>query len=231
MTVSVVIPAYNEEKYLPKTLESIGKLDRKPDEVVVIDGNSTDRTSEVAKEHGAKCIVVEHRGIGYARQKGVENALGDIIAFTDADTLVPHDWLTNIIHALEKEGVVGVYGGFSVVDGWLPYRILINYIQPVVLEFYHLIGVPMAAGQNTAFWKSKALEAGGYPIEFKVAEDTEMARRLKKVGKVVFLRHNPVLSSGRRGNEGFPFFWRLFKSFIIYFVTRRADKLGFPDMR
>lgn len=231
MKISVVIPAYNEEKYLPRTLESIGQLDRKPDEIIVIDGGSTDKTPEVAKKYGATPVIVPHRGIGFARQMGVESAKGDIVAFTDADTVVPHDWLTKIEQTLSQEHVSAVYGGFRVPDGKFPYRFFINFIQPLILGFFHLINFPMAPGQNTSFLKKKALEAGGYPLDFKIAEDLEMARRLKTVGKVVYRTDNYVTSSGRRGDEGFPMYARLFKAFWIYFTSRRADVVGFPDIR
>lgn len=231
MTISIVIPAYNEEKYLPKTLESIAKLERKPYEVIVIDGGSTDKTAQVARNHGAKPITIQHRGIGYARQKGLEAATGDIIAFTDADTIVPHDWLSKIEKSLTHPGVAGVYSGFHVPDGWFPYWFFINYIQPISTFFSHYLGIPMAPGQNTAFLRRKGIEAGGYPTDFKIAEDLEMARRLRTVGKLVYLSNNFVISSGRRGDEGFPLFVRIFKAFVIYFFTRRADKIGFPDIR
>jgi hypothetical protein len=89
----------------------------------------------------------------------------------------------------------------------------------------------MAPGQNTSFWKQKAVEAGGYPENFKIAEAMEMARRLKKVGKITYRLDNYVTSSGRRGNEGFPLFARIVKVFWIYFTSRRADVIGFPDIR
>lgn len=231
MTISVIIPAYNEEKALPATLKSINSLDRKPDEVIVIDGGSTDKTAEVAKKYGAKPVTVPHRGIGFARQKGVEAALGDIIAFTDADTIVPHDWLTIIEQTFMLPNVVGVYSGFKVPSGWWPYRWYINYVQPAFLFVSHYLHMPMAPGQNTAFLKTKAIEAGGYPEDFKIAEDLEMARRLMKLGKLVYRTDNYVISSGRRGDEGFPLLFRLFKAFSLYYIFRRADKIGFPDIR
>lgn len=231
MTISVVIPAYNEEKYLPKTLESLKTLDRRPDEVIVIDGGSTDDTANVARDHRARLITIDHRGIGYARQKGLEAATGDIVAFTDADTVVSRDWLTKIETALAHPGVVGVYSGFRVPDGWFPYWFFINYIQPISSLFSHYVGIPMAPGQNTAFLRTKGLEVGGYPIDFKIAEDLEMARRLRTAGKLVYLSNNYVTSSGRRGDEGFSLLLRIFKAFLIYFFTRRADKIGFPDIR
>lgn len=231
MTISVVIPAYNEEKYLPKTLTSIAYLSRKPDEVLIIDAQSTDKTPEIAKQFGAKSIIIPHRGIGYARQKGLEAASGDVIAFTDADTIVPHDWLTKIEQSLAKPNIVAVYSGYKVYDGWFPYRFTINYIHPLIFFFFHYIGFPIAPGQNTAFWKTKGFEAGGYPIDFKAAEDIEMIRRLKTVGKIIYRYDNYVSSSGRRGNEGFAFFIRMARGLSYYFVTRKANTFDFPDIR
>jgi hypothetical protein len=95
----------------------------------------------------------------------------------------------------------------------------------------YLIGLPLAPGQNTAFWKSKALEAGGYPTDFKSCEDIEMIRKIKTVGKIIFLPHNNVLSSGRRGNEGIRLLFRVIKGLTRYYTTRKADTFGFPDIR
>lgn len=231
MTISVIIPAYNEEKYLPKTLESLKKLDRKPDEVIVIDGGSTDATARIAKEHGAIVLTVEHRGIGYARNKGLLKASCDLVAFTDADTIVPKDWLVKIEETLSRPGVVGMFGTFRVPDGWWVYRGYINYIQPWLNQFYYLLHLPMAPGQNMAFNRNAGLAAGGFPEDFKIAEDIEMMTRLWKKGKVVLRSDLIVISSGRRGNEGIHMMSRVFKAFFYYIVFRKANIIGFPDMR
>lgn len=231
MTISVLIPAYNEEKYLPRTLESLKKLDRKPDEVIVVDGGSTDTTAAVARKHGAKVITVAHRGIGFARDKGLLAATGDIVAFTDADTVVPHDWLVKIEETLSRPGVVGVFGTFRVPDGWWVYRHYINLIQPWMNQIYYWFGIYMAPGQNMAFLRKVGLSAGGFPEDFKIAEDIEMAARLKKKGKVAFRQDLIVISSGRRGNEGPALMTRMFKAFFLYFFFKKANKIGFPDMR
>lgn len=230
MKVSVVIPAYNEEKYLPETLDSVKRLTLPPDEILVIDGDSTDRTRAVAQSLGARVVTVPHRGIGFARQRGLEEAKGDIIAFTDADTVVPRDWLTKIVETLSQNGVSGVYSGYYVPNGWLPYLIFINIIQPMYQVFFQWIGRPICPGQNMAFWKQKALEAGGYPMDFNIIEDQEMGKRLRTVGKFVFRLDNFVISSSRRGCEGIGFFTRMAKAQWEYYTTRRADT-GFPDIR
>lgn len=231
MKISVLIPAYNEEKYLPDTLVSLQKLDRKPDEIIVIDGESTDKTPDVAKQNGATVVTVPHRGIGFARQKGVEASSGDVVAFTDADTIVPHDWLTIIEETLSRPGVVGMFGTFHVPDGWWPYRFQINVIQTPLNQFMNWLGMPFACGQNMAFFRQKGLNAGGFPLDFKIAEDIEMARRLKTQGKVIYRPDSVVTSSGRRGDEGFGLFIRIPKAFVYYFLFRKANKIGFPDMR
>lgn len=231
MTISIVIPAYNEEKYLPKTLESIAQLDRTPDEVIVIDGGSTDDTARVAQLHGAKPITIEHRGIGYARQKGLEAASGDIAAFTDADTLVPRDWLTHIEESLASPGVVGVYSGYKIDEGQLFYKIFINFVHPIIWKVSHALHMEVPGGQNIAFLRKKGLEAGGFPVEFQSVEDYEMIRRLKLVGNVVYRHDNYVVSSGRRGKEGISMIFRVSIGMIKYFITRKADTFYFPDIR
>lgn len=233
MTISVVIPAYNEEKYLPQTLESLKKLQRYPDEIIVVNASSTDKTQSVASSYGAKVITVKKSTIGYSRQMGLKEAKGDVVAFTDADAILPSDWLSRIEEYIQKPGVVGFFGGFRVPDGPWWYKIFINIIQPVLNVFYFsLLHIPLATGQNMAFYKDKALAVGGFPEEFKIAEDIEMARRLMRVGKIIFRQDFYVWASGRRGHEGFSrLLSRTFKAFLYYFIFRKADKIGFPDLR
>ncbi len=231
MTISLVIPAYNEEKFLPKTLAAIANLTRKPDEFILIDGGSTDATAKIAKEAGARVVTIPHRGIGFARQRGVLAAKGDVVAFTDADTQVPPAWLANIEETLSRPGVVATYSHYTVAGGWWVYRFIINYLQVPWMHVMEVFGLPIAPGQNTAFWKNKALEVGGYPEDFLSAEDLEMARRLLKVGKVVYRPDNAVFSDSRRGDEGIKIFPRMAGVLFRYFVFRKADTSSFPDIR
>lgn len=231
MTISVVIPAYNEEKYLPHTLESLQRLERKPDEIIVVDGSSTDKTAAIAKSYGVRVLTVPKKTIGYSRQVGLTSASGDVVAFTDADTLLPSDWLSKIEAYLTRPGVVGVFGGYRFYDGPIVFTWFTNHIVPLLNTFHHALGVTMATGQNMAFYKKTALEAGGFPVDFKISEDIEVARRLKQIGKILYLQWFSVATSGRRGNEGFSYFLRSLKVFWYYRVFHRADKVGFPDIR
>jgi len=87
---SVVIPAYNEEEYLPSTLRSLDKVLRKipqfRGEVIVVNNGSTDRTAQIAEQYGAKVVEETNRGIGRARNRGAAMAKGETLIFLDADT-------------------------------------------------------------------------------------------------------------------------------------------------
>jgi len=233
MTISVIIPALNEEKYLPQTFASVKKMNRQPDEIIVVNAQSEDKTAEIATSFGAKIVSVDRRSIGYSRQKGLEAATGDIVAFTDADTILPSNWLSTIAGFIENDQVVGVFGGFRVPDGPWWYRLYINGVQPFTNTLtYAIFKIPIATGQNMAFIRKNALSAGGFPEDFKIAEDIEIARRVMSTGPIVFSQQFYVVASGRRGYEGF---WQLisrnFSAFFYYFIYRKADKIGFPNIR
>ena len=85
--ISIIIPAYNEEKFLPKLLRSIRKQAYKNKEVIVADASSTDRTAEIAGEYGAR--VVEGGMPAVGRNNGAKKAKGDIFLFLDADVVLP----------------------------------------------------------------------------------------------------------------------------------------------
>ncbi len=231
MDISIVIPAYNEERYLSKTLSSIARLHRQPDEVIVVDNSSTDATARIAQQFGAKVIRVPRKNVGLARQRGLEAATGDIVASTDADTIVPPLWLTTIEEALTKPGIVATFGHYVVADGKLPYRLWVNYCMPVLFWLMAPWGLYLPGGQNIAFWRKKALAVGGFPIDFQGGEDYEIMHRLSTTGKIIYRVDNIVVSSGRRGNEGFTFIPRVVKGHLRYFFTGKADSFSFPDIR
>src|SRR3989338_2548739 len=233
MKITITIPAYNEEKYIGKTLDSVKKLKKGDwtEEVLVIDGGSSDKTREIAKQNGVRVIHEPHKSIGFARQHGLKHAKGDIIAFTDADTILPPDWLLKHVAILEKSGVVLSLGTFKVFDGNFPYLQYINYLQaPLQWISFELLGIPVASGQNMAFWREKAIEIGGFDINLRLIEDVDFAIRMKKVGKVVFSYNMPVFSSGRRSNEGWRFFARGGGAFVKYFLGEKTLP-KFPDYR
>ena len=89
--ISLIIPAYNEEDYLPACLDAVmANLAGKVHEIIVVDNNSTDRTREVVERYPAVTYVFEgEKGITRARQAGYRASTGDILAYVDADTRLP----------------------------------------------------------------------------------------------------------------------------------------------
>lgn len=234
MKISVVIPAYNEEKYIGRTLESVKNLDLGEHklEVLVLDPGSTDRTKDVAKKYGAKVIKIEHKTIGSARKQGILHASGDIIFSTDADTLLPRNWITKHSAILEKPGVACSCGGFRFIDGQFPLFHYSNYILPILLWLtYKLFNVVIATSQNIAFWRKKALIIGGFDENIGVLEDVDFAVRMRKTGKVIFDPNLVIRCSGRRSKEGWKYFIRSSIAIFRYFILGRTNLGGFPDYR
>jgi len=111
MDVSIVIPTKNNADILEKCLKSIQNLDypKEKMEVIIVDGNSTDGTVDIAKKYGCKVIFEDRGTISYARDVGVRNAGGRFIAFTDADCAVDRDWIKELIKHFN--GDVAAVGG------------------------------------------------------------------------------------------------------------------------
>ncbi len=110
--VSIIIPAYNEEKDIKDVLESIIKqtYPKKLIETIVIDDKSTDRTAEIASKYPVKLIKGKHKGVGAARNLGIKNASGDIILFVDADQILDKNYVKEIVKIFEDKNVGGVSG-------------------------------------------------------------------------------------------------------------------------
>lgn len=110
VTVSFIIPAFNEEKMLGALLQSIGELQIptgvKTREIIVADANSTDSTRAIAQSWGCRVVSAARGAASIARNAGAATASGDVLAFIDADCVLPCDWLNVVLHELRSDGVV-----------------------------------------------------------------------------------------------------------------------------
>jgi glycosyltransferase involved in cell wall biosynthesis len=199
MKISVVIPAYNEESFLPRLLTSLRQQTFSlPYEVIVVDNNSTDKTAQIAKKFGAKVIHEKKRGYAYACKAGFEAAKGDIIARADADYVQPKDWLEKIYTAFKKDPKLIALGGptFPLESHW--WENLVYYPTIVFwMEFLKLLGrgflFPNMAVRRQAYKKS-----GGFNTTITFGEDVDICLRLKKVGKIKLILSIYNYSSIRR---------------------------------
>ncbi|WP_213992927.1 glycosyltransferase family A protein [Sodalis sp. dw_96] len=212
MKLSLIIPAYNEELYLATCLQCAMKeltAHANPGEfeIIVVNNASTDRTSAVAAGFDNVKVVYEPiKGLTRARQKGLESASGDILAFIDADTRMPSGWLGKVLAAYEKRSdlvcVSGPYRYFDLpgVKGLLVKLYWLLLAKPT----YWFTGY-MAVGGNFAASKQALLRIGGFDTSIAFyGEDTNIARRLSGEGRVQFDLEMIMETSARRlKEEGF----------------------------
>lgn len=197
--ISVVIPTYNEEKNIEKCLHALEKqtLPRHKYEIIVVDGQSKDKTVEIAKKYADKVIMQKSKGVGGARNDGVAVAKYELIATTDADCTVPEDWLKNIVQAFDSHNIVLVSGKVKLVDS-APH---INITYMTTEKIWHMMSVlkisHFLCGANTAFRKKEFMEIGGYS-DIPILDDFEISLRMKNKGKMKYKRNIYVHYSARR---------------------------------
>ncbi len=230
--ISVVIAAYNEEKYIRNCLTSVLNQDFPyPYEVIVCDNNSTDATSVILQEFPVIRVKEEKKNYVYALQKGIERAQGAIIALTDADTVVPPTWLSAILTAFDTNAhVVGVGGPYEFYDGQKFLRRFIHIVNALCPQLL----TASLCGMNMAFRKDVYERIGGFATASPLQADTELAFRLKRQGRIIFLKHNIVSSSARRYRS----FRQILKEITIrsvniisLFAFRKTVVRNFQDFR
>jgi glycosyltransferase involved in cell wall biosynthesis len=193
--LSFIIPAHNEEQLLSRTIGSIhtsAAESGEPYEIIVADDASTDATAEIARQHGARIVQVDHRQISKTRNSGAAEATGDILIFVDADTTINSE----VLQAVLKKILAGAVGGGAAItfDGKLPlYGRLLN--APFQFLFQR---VSRLAYGCFIFCTRQAFEAtGGFDEELFASEEINFSMALRREGKFVLLRE-PVMTSGRK---------------------------------
>lgn len=245
--ISFVIPAYNEEVNLGKCLDSITRESRGKEsdvEVIVVNNASTDGTRAIAEKYPNVTIVDEKRkGIVFARQAGFAASHGELIANVDADTMLTPGWIDTTLSEFQKnKNLVTLSGPFIYYDLSKKARLLVKlfysltYLIYIVSRFIVHTGSVVQGGNFTV--RRSALEKiGGFDTNIVFyGEDTDVARRMSKVGDVKFTFSLPIYSSGRRlAKEGIfttgmsyvlNYFW------ITFFkkpYTMTATEVRFPD--
>jgi len=196
--ISVVIAAYNEAKYIKTVLTALASQTIKDFELIVVDNNSSDATSSIARQMGAKVFLEKNQGYVFAVERGLREATGDILAVTDSDTSPDSDWLEKILHAFEDKSVVAVTGSVKYKDAGFWGNLLTYPIYTLFLWANFFVGKPHMTGTSLAMRKEVYLKAGGLDTRYKISADVEIGLRLKKYGKVVFLPTLSVVASSRR---------------------------------
>jgi glycosyltransferase involved in cell wall biosynthesis len=166
--VSVIIPAYNEEACILKTLSSLSVNTTKSTvEFIVVNNNSTDATMDLAVSSGVTCIPEHEQGITAARNAGLQKASGKYILNADADTIYPPQWIDSMLLPLADENIAMVYGNFSFIPVLDTPRIIYTgyeYAADVskwINKRFREEAVNIY-GFNSAFRRSEAIEVEGF---------------------------------------------------------------------
>ncbi len=209
--ISVVIPAFNEERYIQKTLLALQRqtFDRNSIEIIVVNNASTDNTAALAREGGADVVIDEPRqGTNRARQTGLDHAQGDIIAFLDADCIPPPWWLERIYEKLQenKDSFVALAGTYKFTEdtteplylfeqlySWL----VLPTLNSVVGKVFKKGGVII--GGNFAAFRETFKKMNGIDTSFTFfGDDASIARAFGTIGEVQFDPTLYVHTSTRR---------------------------------
>ncbi len=196
MTVSVVVPALNEAKYLPDLLDSLRRQTIPVAEVLIADSGSADGTAEVCAAAGARLLPGERKGPGEGRNRGARAARGDILLFLDADTVAPPDLVASVLAALEDPAVIGGATAFLPRDGTRLDRLLFGFANAYQRAMTEL-GFPHNAGYCFFFRRASFEALGGIREEMLLNETHDLALRSRALGRFVFLPV-PVRTSMRR---------------------------------
>ena len=213
--ISVIVPAHNEEAWLPATLDSIrAAADHVRArsgvcvETIVVDNGSTDGTAAAARDRGATVVHEPVRSIGRARNTGAHRASGEVLVFVDADVHIPRDLLEVIHETMRDPQCLG--GGVDTEHH--PRRLVVR----LHLRAWRVLAavLPLVQGATQFCRRSAFDEVGGYPEDVWMGEDTDFYGRLRRLarktgGRVRLIRTPRVRPSSRRFDE-----WPLWKTLV-----------------
>jgi len=192
--LSIIIPAWNEERYLPRLLDCLRKQSYGSYEVIVADAGSRDRTRQIAKEYG--CIVVKGGLPAAGRNNGAKKARGDLLLFLDADVRMNRDFLKNALKEFNEKNLdaAGCYvhpDSDKLIDRL--FFAIFNLWTSTTQYLY-----PNASGGGIFCRKWIHEKINGFDEKIRLSEDMDYVRRCSKYGKFRILRMADAFVSMRR---------------------------------
>lgn len=204
---SIIIPALNEDKLIPRLLDQLtnsslrGKFNY---EIIVSDGGSTDGTLEIAGSYPGVLTAFpekEKQNIAEGRNTGAKIASGEILIFMNADVLL--DDAGKFFNYLEEVFFPSAYSALTCRVGVFQDEkifsdVIFHWIYNNYFRFLNFIGLGMGRGECQVIRKNVFWEAGGYNEQLAAGEDFDLFKRVKKTGKIIFTNKLCVYESPRR---------------------------------
>ncbi|PJE63548.1 hypothetical protein COU89_02790 [Candidatus Roizmanbacteria bacterium CG10_big_fil_rev_8_21_14_0_10_45_7] len=201
MYISVIIPAYNEEESIARVIDSLLNQTRVPDEILIINNNSIDKTKEIALSYQSKGVrmINEHeQGLAVARDRGFREAKGDIICRTDADSIIPSNWISAIgLFFANNPQTIALSGPISYIEPPLKY---LGALPSLVYEWVvsHKLKHPVFIGPNMALRKGVFNKIKPCSHRLDIHEDIDLSQHLALIGDIRFVSGVHITTSGRR---------------------------------
>ncbi len=207
MTISVIVCAHNEARWIAACLHSLRAQSRLPDEILVIDNASTDETRAAAEQiPGVRVVAEPRKGLVRAREAGRRAAAGDLLVYLDADCRAPLTWLERIERRFSRDrGLIALSGPYRYYDWDAWGRALIRVydftLAPATqLLVKHVLRLgTIFYGGNFAVRRDALDRIGGFDVSIDFhGEDTNLGRRLFAIGKVALCHDCYLHTSARR---------------------------------
>ncbi|MBC8095025.1 MAG: glycosyltransferase [Akkermansiaceae bacterium] len=191
-TVSVIIPAHNEEAYLKATLVALRKQKFPGLEIIVVANGCTDRTEDVARERCDQLVVISQKGLGVARNLGARMAQGELLIFLDADTHLKKTTLRTVTEKFTRNHAAGTVKG-KPDSNRLAYRMIYG-----LKNFVHWSSVHQGSSGVIICWKEHFIQLGGFNESLEVRENSDLIKRLKRFGRYTYIGKATAVTSMRR---------------------------------
>lgn len=195
MAISIVVPVWNEELYLPSLLSTLRRNSHLVDEIVVADNYSQDKTRDIAERFG--CRIVPGGNPATGRNSGAAATKSEIILFLDADAVIGSDLLDHIAAAFSESDIVGYHPILvpATADSFIRTCYL---VADLYFRIARSLGVPQGLGSIIAARRSAFVSIGGFNESLSVGEDVDFFRRLGQVGKIRYDKNMQSYVSPRR---------------------------------
>jgi glycosyltransferase involved in cell wall biosynthesis len=231
--VSVIIPAYNEERYIEATIDSVLAQGRDEHqlEIIVVANGCNDRTAEIAKYCTPYVHEIEERGISIAKNYGFEKTLGEVVIFLDADTIMKKGTIDLIVESLQEGYVAGKTAilpdeNSMSAKAYFKWVNMCGRLSQLLTHFNPKLNNGASACLFSTYDQLNVLlQEEGYLFnpDLKVMEDVELIGRLRTQGPFKFLTKKEVITSTRRFKEE-GYIKQFFKDFRDYFNPQNVDE-------
>ncbi|RJS85957.1 glycosyltransferase [Candidatus Bathyarchaeota archaeon] len=193
--VSVIIPTFKEGRYIENLLSRLQRVNY-PIEIIVVDGGSMDGTVETAKRYTGKVYQLMERGISKARNYGAQMAEGEILVFMDADVYPPLDFPEKVLKAFRDPTVIGATCNIMPIRPKPTEKAFFKFYNRLIriVSFFK----PHSRGEFFAVRRREFMMVGGFDENLPCLEDHDLAMRISRYGKFIFINELTVYETMRR---------------------------------